>query len=409
MPPISQLAARVEAQARRPRVLIVLGLLVVLYGARQASRKMGDFEVYHRAAKRAVAGETTYRLSDPHRYLYAPVVTFLFFPIAVLPKTLGKVLWLALNFAAVASIVRTSAKLLFEDGRAPPGFTALVLLLSSRFIDNNIGHGQINLILLWLVLKAYALSREERYPAAGLALSAAIATKIVPVVFLVQIVLQRRWRFAAWTALAFAGLMLLPVVWWGAAYAEVVRDWVAVVVDQAGHYDIGNKINQSISAFVFRLFALGDGEGSAAASAVTLLIHGAFVLPLLGLSLWLGMRPADVSRQERGDELSLWLLYSTVAAPYSWKYYFANLMFPFASAVPRLWGPDHRRFEIVLGVVFALNTLAGLELPGETAERLLDAASLHFIGVVILFGLLGWEALKNGRPPRGEVASPPSP
>lgn len=404
MPPITEVAARFEAQARRRPLLIVLGLLVVVYGSRQASRKMGDFEVYHRAAERAVAGEATYRLSDPHRYLYAPVVTFLFFPLALVPKTLGKILWLAVNLAAVVSSLRISVKLLFEDGRAPPGFYALVLLLSSRFIDNNVGHGQINLILLWLVLQAYALAREERHPAAGLALAAAIATKIVPVVFLLQIVLERRWKFALWTVLGFAGLTILPVVWWWTAYPQVVRDWLAVVVDQAGHYDVENKINQSISAFVARLVAFRDGERAALAGMSVLLIHLCFVVPLVVLSLRLAMRPRGVSRQQRGDELSLWLLYSTVASPYSWKYYFANLLFPFASLVPRLWSPDHRRFELVLGIVFTLNILAGAELPGEMAETLLEAVSLHFIGVILLFALLAREGLKSARLRDGGVA-----
>ena len=399
MAPITELAARVETQASRRPVLLVLTLLVLLYGARQASRKMGDFEVYHRAATRAVAGETTYRLSDPHRYLYAPVVTFLFFPIAILPKTLGKVLWLAVNFAVIVSILRTSAKLLFPEGRAPPGFYALVLLLSARFIDNNIGHGQINLVLLWLVLQAYSLARDGHFPAAGLALSVAIATKIVPAVFLLQVLLQRRWRFAAWTVLAFAVLMVVPALWWGLAYPRLVQDWVAVVADQAGHYDVGNKINQSISAFVYRLFELGDGQTSVAASVLSVVIHACFVVPLIALSLRWGDKHANApkSSQQRGDELSLWLLYSTVAAPYSWKYYFANLMFPFAGATPRLWTEKHRRFEITLGVVFVLNLLAGVELPGDAAEMLLEAASLHFVAVVVLFVLLGLEAL--GRNP----------
>lgn len=398
MPPLTELAARVEAQAQRRPVLIVLGLLVLLYGARQSGRKMGDFEVYRRAAKRAVAGEATYRLSDPHRYLYAPIVTLLFVPIAVLPKTGGKILWLAVNFTVVVSILRTSAKLLFADGRAPPGFYALAFLLSCRFIDNNIGHGQINLLLLWLVLQAYSLASDERYPAAGLALSAAIAVKIVPVVLLIQIVLQRRWRLAGWTVLAFGGLMILPIAWWGAAYPQVVRDWVAVVVDQTGHYDVDNKINQSISAFVHRLFALrGGGASPVVATALTVAIHASFVLPLVALSLRLGAREARASRQQRCDELSLWLLYTTVAAPYSWKYYFANLMFPFASALPRVWTTDRRRFEIALGGVFLLNALAGIELPGETAEMLLETASLHFVGALVMFVLLGREALGSER------------
>ncbi len=391
---VTQWAARGEELARRRPIAIVLALLVVLYGARWAGKKMGDFEVYHRAAKRAVAGETTYRLSDPHRYLYAPIVTFLFFPIAVLPKTLGKVLWLALNFAAVASVLKTSGELVYRGTRAPPGFYVLLFLLTGRFVDNNVGHGQINLLLIWLVLQAYAQADRRHYARAGFALAAAISAKIVPVVFLGQMVLARRFRFAAWTVGAFAVLMTIPVVWWGGDYPAVLRDWVAVVVDQAGHYDVGNKINQSISAFSHRVFALGEGEPSSGAIALTAALHATFLAALAATSLRVARAGAAASPLLRCDELALWLLYSTFAAPYSWKYYYANLAFPFAVALARLWTDRWRRFAIVLGVVLALNTIAGIELPGESAEAMLDACSLHFVGAALLFVLLEREVAR---------------
>ena len=157
----------------------------------------------------------------------------------------GKSLWLALNGVLLVSIFRTTARLLFREGRAPPGFQVLVLLLSFRFIDNNLGHGQLNIMLLWLVLYAYEATSRSRHALAGLALAGAIAAKIVPAVFLLEILVRRRWRFLAWTIAAFVALMVIPAAWWGAAYPQVFRDWLAVVADQAGHYEMANKINQS--------------------------------------------------------------------------------------------------------------------------------------------------------------------
>ena len=94
----------------------------------------------------------------------------------------------------------------------------------------------------------------RRHGLAGFALAAAIAAKIVPAVCLLQVLLRRQWRFAAWTIFGFVALMAIPALWWGAAYPQLLQDWLAVVVDQAGHYEMGNKINQSISAFIYRLF-----------------------------------------------------------------------------------------------------------------------------------------------------------
>jgi len=386
---------------RRRDVRLVLALLFVVYASRHVTRSMGDFKVYHLAAKRAVSGQTIYRLEDPHRYLYAPIVTFAFFPLAALPPLPGKILWLGVNIAVIVSILQSTAALLFRDGRAPPGFYLLVVLLSFRFVDNNLGHGQLNLVLLWLVLRAYLYASRGRYGLAGFALAAAIAAKIVPVVLLVQVLLRRQWRFALWTALGFAVLTAVPAVWWGRAYPELLHDWVAVLVDQAGHYEMGNKINQSISAFTYRLFRPYP-EGSplvelspGTVRTITLLVHGLFLMPLVLVSSRLATLRRPEPQGPNGDELSLYLLYSTVAAPYSWKYYFANLMFPVAGAVSRLWGPERVTFAADLGIVFALNLLAGLELLGKRMSTTFQLWSFHFLAVVVLFVLLGRAAFRD--------------
>ena len=220
-------------------------------------------------------------------------------------------------------------------------------------------------------------------------------------VLLVQVLLRRQWRFALWTALGFGFLMLIPALWWGGTYPQLLRDWAAVVMDQAGHYEMGNKINQSITAFSYRLFRLHP-EGpplvelsASTVRAITLLVHGFFVVPLVLLSSRLAILRRPEPQGPNGDELSLYLLYSTVAAPYSWKYYFANLIFPLGGAVSRLWGPSRREFASALGVVFALNLLAGLELLGKRLSTTFQLWSFHFLSVVVLFALLARAAFRE--------------
>ncbi|HUE38961.1 MAG TPA: glycosyltransferase family 87 protein [Candidatus Binatia bacterium] len=399
------LAARVEALARSRRVRVALLLLVTLYGVRHVTRAMGDFKVYRRAAQRMISGEPVYQLEDPHRYLYAPVVTFLFLPLGVLPRPVGKILWFVFNTALLVSIFRCSVRLLFPEGRAPPGFYALVLLLSFRFIDNNLGHGQLNILLLWLVLRAYVDATCGRCGLAGFALAAAIAAKIVPAVLLMQILLRRQWRFAACTAIGFVVLMTVPVLWWGSGYPQVLRDWIAVVVDQAGHYEMGNKINQSIAAFVYRLTRPYPGGApllelpEAAATVITALLHALFLVPLALLSLRLAAGGRTEPAGRNGDELSLYLLYATVAAPYSWKYYFVSLIFPFGAAVARLAGAERREFGGALLAVFVLDLLPGLELLGKRLATLFQLWSFHFLAVVVLFALLWRSAFRRAHAP----------
>jgi hypothetical protein len=394
-----EVAARAEAVARSRRGRVALALALALYAAHHVSQSMGDFKVYQRAADRAVAGESIYRLEDPHRYLYAPVVTFLFLPLAALPTVAGRLLWFAFNAVLVVSLFRSTARLLFPGDRAPPGFYALVLVLSFRFVDNNLGHGQLNILLLWLVLRAYEEASRSRHAFAGLALAGAIAAKLVPVIFLLEIVLHRRWRFLAWTVAAFAALMVLPVFWWGTAYSELLRDWLAVVADQAGHYEMANKINQSIAAFTYRLFRPFPNGSPAVVlpvevvTAITLALHAGFLVVLTLVSRRRARRSTEGEDPIGADELSLYLLYSTVAAPYSWKYYFANLIFPLGAASTRLW-LARRDFAIALGAVFLLNLLPGFELLPKRLATLFQLWSFHFLAATLLFAMLARERLR---------------
>ncbi len=391
---VLRVAASVESLARRPLGQAALALLLLIYGAHASTRTMGDFKLYHQAANRLLAGEAIYRLEDPHRYLYAPVLTFLFVPLAPFPILFGKIVWFSVNLWIVFSLLRLSVTLVFPDGRAPPGFVALVLLFSLRFIDNNVGHGQINLFLTWLILEAYVLAGRGRPGLAGLALAGAIATKVVPAVLLLQIGLRRQWKLGGATVAALGLLMAAPVLWWGREYPGVLRQWVAVVMDQAGHYELGNKINQSISAFGYRLFRPYPGGmplwelPAGLVAAFSLALHAAFLLPLVRLSARLGVERAPDPQGPSGDELSLYLIYSTVASPYSWKYYFASLVLPFAAAARRLWGPSRGRVEIGLWAVFLLNFLPGLRLFGKQAGLLFQLYSFHFLSAAVLFVMI---------------------
>lgn len=383
-------------------------LAIVVYGAINVSRGMGDYRVYHQAAMRLAAGEQIYQLSDPHRYLYAPVVTVAFLPLAIVPPVVGKWLWYAVNVVAVAALLRLSAVLVLPANRPPPGFLVLVFLLSFRFIDNNVGHGQANLLLLWLVLEAYALAGRGRPVLAGAALATAVATKIIPAIFLLQLLLRQQWRFLGFTLVALAILLALPVLWWWGHYVEVLRSWSAVLVDQAGHYETGNKINQSISSFVYRLFRPYPGGAplveipAIVVSGISFAVHTAFVIPLAVVSARLARAGTPEPQGPGGEELSLYLLYSTVVSPISWKYYFANLMLPFATLSRRLWsdGRGGGPAGAALAVSFLLNLVPGTRLFGKQAGLWFQLASFHFLAVVVLFVAILASSASDARDPR---------
>ncbi|MGH7899402.1 MAG: hypothetical protein ACREQQ_15715, partial [Candidatus Binatia bacterium] len=127
----------------------------------------------------------------------------------------------------------------------------------------------------------------------------------------------------------------------------------------------------------------------------SLAIHAAFVVPLLCLSLRLRAAGATEPQGPRGDELALYLLYSTVLSPYSWKYYFVNLTFPLAAALQRLWESRAPSLEAGLWTVFLLNQLPARDLVGRKLATALQLGSFHFVAAALLFVVLAREAFRS--------------
>ncbi len=194
---------------------------------------------------------------------------------------------------------------------------------------------------------------------------------------LFHLLLARRWRFLATTLVAGGVLLVLPFVWWGDVYFDVLGRWLDVVRDQAGHYDVANKINQSIAAFVHRSFP------SAIAPDAAVALHGVFLFVLAVVAL----RSPRAAPPEGEDAaaLALYLLYGTVASQYSWKYYFVALMLPAAVVFRRIVEGRQPGGVAVLAAAFLLNLLPGLRLFGKDLATLFQLWSFHFLSVVVLF------------------------
>jgi len=398
-----RLAAKIETLLSRGPGLAILVLGLTVHAVALAIRRMGDFELYVEAARRLLAGGTVYSLDDPHRYLYAPLATFLFVPFAWLSEIPAKLGWTALTLAMVAVALRLSKALAVPEGRWFAGATLIVLAIAGRYIDNHLGHAQVNIILFVLVLAAYRLAARGRAVLAGFLLATAIVTKLYPAVLLVQLFFRREWRFLFATVAGSAVVMLAPALWWQEGYDEVVLGWIAVVVDQMGHYELGNKINQSIAAFVYRLFYPHPGGSPlfvlapTTIAALTVVVHLAFLVPIAVLSARRARQTELPAAGDCADELALYLLYATVAAPYSWKHYYVTLLLPLAALVWRLRADDRRAVAIVLGFTFLASVLPGSGIFGKHGDLFLQLNSTHFLSVVVLFGALLVRAFREDR------------
>jgi hypothetical protein len=274
------------AMPARPLVLAaaIVAVLIAVYlvGVR---RDMSDLRVSVTAGQRLLAGETLYRASDGHlQFKYSPPSAVLFVPLALVPFEAAKVVWYLLEFACLAGVCVLSPKILsVEKKRALPliAFTGLVLL---KFLAREIELGQINTVILFLLVLTVWLLISGRKVGAGLAWGLSLFFKPYALIFLPYLLVRKRFRAAAaGLGLFFAGLAL-PAAFLGfRGNLAVLKEWPATL-SQSTRGLLAVYDNASLTGFLLKNFP--SMSGRAAAAVLGLAALGA----ALG-GLWLG-RPA---------------------------------------------------------------------------------------------------------------------
>jgi hypothetical protein len=270
--------ARLSWRAGRAALWAVGLLLVTLACLVHAGwdRSLIDAKAYWEAAARLRAGAPLYGLapsSEMERaYLYPPAFAALFAPLTLLPPAWGYALWMGLHLPLLLAAIGTLESLC--GLRSPRRRMRHRLLLAGALLLPLVGEieeGQANLLMLAsLALGLRALER-GRLVAGGLLVALPAHVKLVPVVVLLALLAQRRWRAARATAFGLLGLTLLPLAWTVPALGPLAGaercldmhlEFVRRVIAPAGEgavrgFEQFYASNHSIAAWLHRLFAEG--------------------------------------------------------------------------------------------------------------------------------------------------------
>ena len=258
----------IDSPRARRFAWLAMGVYIAGLGISATLRTQGDFNVYYRAGDRVLHGLAIYPPADSDRFLYAPVFAILFAPLAALPRHLAQFVFFAVNAFSLIELIIGAGVILFGRARRIPAALIVVpVLLSFRFIDNNIEHGQINLPTIALIVWAIIYADESHDGWAGLMLAAAILIKPFAVLAALHLAIRRRFATLGWPAAAGIALIVGPIVIFGP------RGWI----DQTGAYlnaiaSMTNRYrtmltNQSAVSAVARLMSLRIGADAETAAA----------------------------------------------------------------------------------------------------------------------------------------------
>jgi hypothetical protein len=209
----------------------------------------------------------------------------------------------------------------------------VLLLLGFAAAIETLYMGQINALVLALLLMSIWLSENQRSILGGLALAGAIALKFSPILFLFAFVALRRWREVIVTLGGLVLFTLLPL--WQfqsnmlAHYGRLLA-WLS--------HDIHvSPFNFSPLSLLYRL-----AQASYPLPAVWLqrfyqIGIGSVVVALV----WLSWRQLPLTTQQRGRLFAIFTLLMVIASPLVWYHHMTFLLLPLALLLsqPRGWLP----------------------------------------------------------------------
>lgn len=298
-----------------------------------------DVRIYHGAVNWWHDGRPLYSYlwrDSPYGFTYPPFAALLMAPMTVLSLQTVKVLHvLACSLVVVAGTCWLVDPVAQRHGW-PRWFAcaaAVPVVFALEPVRETIGFGQVNLFLAALVLADVAALRRGR-AWAGVGIGLAAAVKLTPGLFIVYLVLARRWQAASVAAGTFAGATLVafavdaPTSW---------QFWTSTLwqTDRVGRPE--HTSNQSLLGMLARLADPGEpGRALWALLAVT----------VLAVALW---RAVEASRA--GDELvgfTITGLAAVLVSPISWS---------------------HHLVWVVPALVVLVDVAAGAPRPGTSTSR----------------------------------------
>ncbi|GAA2627165.1 glycosyltransferase 87 family protein [Paractinoplanes durhamensis] len=240
-------------------VLSLLALITLLINYLAETRNgYFDSKVYYGAIQYWFNGDggmvyDWLRPGSPYGFTYPPFAGLVMSPMSVLPFGLVVVI------AVVGTVLTTALLIYWFTGPLiarmgwPRWFAlgiAICLAISFEPVRETITFGQVNTLLLTLVAgdMLFGVAKGRRWAGVGIGLATAI--KLTPGIFIVYLLITRRWRDAATAAGTAAGATLVA----GAIFPDETREfWTSALWDTNRVGVLSFLSNQSERGFLARL------------------------------------------------------------------------------------------------------------------------------------------------------------
>jgi alpha-1,2-mannosyltransferase len=386
------------------RVLAVGGTVAVatvahvLYGNRH---NFFDLRIYWEAVRWWAGGHPLYDYSRPDAvqgslgFTYPPFAALVLRPLALLPFGAAAAIFFAASAAALAVTLYWLVSPVADRHGQPRWFLLALALTMATWLEpirETLTFGQINLLLAVLVLVDLLVGVPRGARWAGIGIGLAAAVKLTPAIFIVYLLITRRWRAAITaTATALAATLLAAAVSWGDSW----RFWTGALwnTQRVGHLE--RIPNQSLLALLGRL---------SAPTQPNRVLWAVLVVAVVGYGLWRARRA-----QRAGDEvaaLTLTGLVGSLASPVTWShhlFWFVPALVVLVDVALTKGARGRRAFAVLAVVIYVTVTYSVLALyDWKVVPRRFDHGVLGFLidnwYVLLMLVLLAVLPTRTGQP-----------
>ncbi len=367
--------------------LVIALVATALYtGIRHKRDRLVDFEVYRRAAARAMLAEPLYRPEDGHyQYKYLPAFAFPMAPFARVPREFASGVWYALSVFLLCCFIRQSVRLLPEPRLSRRVLLWLVVIVTGKFWVRELVMGQTNAMLGVVLISALVAARRGRWPLAGALVGLGVFVKPYAILLLPWLAIVGGLQATAAAAAVLALGLIAPAAAYGwQGNLALLADWYRTVTSTTAPNLLDTE---NISLATMWAKWLGPGQDA----SVLALATGVAALALTGAALLVRRRV----REPLYLEFGLLMILVPLLSPQGWDYVLLVAVPAFACLIDR-WRDVARPWQLATAIGIALVSFTIFDVVGRSVYVWLMLKSAVSVGALILLvctAHLRWKSL----------------
>ena len=192
---------------------LILGILLILFiGSFINDMKVFmqgswlDFGIYYHSAQAATRHINPYIITE---YIYTPFCLLLFYPFTVVPLIIASQIWIIISIVSLITAIWLLLKMYKATSDLILIFTLGILICNFFPVKFTLASGQINTIILLLIVMAMYVGKQKKEGIVGALLGLALTLKYTPLFILPYLLVRRKWRILVVLGITLIVLFIL--------------------------------------------------------------------------------------------------------------------------------------------------------------------------------------------------------